>query len=121
MFAKVVTTKRKKNNNNTLIQNEITTSLYETKINNVNTNRNNGTLNMGFFNCSKTYLMNYILLHKQEPIFVFTNSLKPYPNIKAQTSDDIQTLEIYENSTVVFDDMLLLKHETNIDLFFTRR
>ena len=36
-----------------------------------------------------------------------TKSLNKYPNIKAQTSDENQPLEIYENSTVVFDDILL--------------
>ena len=63
--------------------------------------------------------MNYILLQKQEPIFIITKSLYQYPNIKAQTSDEIQPLENYENSTVVFDDMLLSKQQSNIDLFFT--
>ena len=41
--------------------------------------------------------MNYILLQKQEPIFTITKSLYQYPNIKAQTSDEIQPLENYEN------------------------
>ena len=64
--------------------------------------------------------MNHILFQKQEPIFVITKSLNQYPDIKAQTSDEIEPLENYENSTVVFDDMLLSKQESNIDLFFTR-
>ena len=81
---------------------------------------NNRTLIIGFSNCGKTYLMNHILFQKQEPIFIITKSLNQYPKIKAQTSDEIQPLENYENSTVVFDDMLLSKQESNIDLFFTR-
>ena len=81
---------------------------------------NNRTLMIGFSNCGRTYLMNLILHQKQEPIFIITKSLKQYPKIKAQTSDKIQPLEHYENSTVVFDDMLLSKQESNIDLFFTR-
>ena len=64
--------------------------------------------------------MKYILLQKHEPIFIITKSLNQYPNIKAQTSDEIQQLENYESSTVVFHDMLLSKQESNIDLFFTR-
>ena len=44
-------------------------------------------------------------------------SLNQYPNIKAQTSDEIQPIESFENSTVVFDDMLLSNQESNIDLF----
>ena len=81
---------------------------------------NHRTLIIGFSNCGKTYLMNHILLQKQEPIFKTTKSLNQYPNIKAQTSDEIQPLNEYENSVVVFDDMLLSKQESNIDLFFTR-
>ena len=83
-------------------------------------NNNNRILIIGFSNCGKTYLMNHILFQKQEPIFIITKSLSQYPKIKAQTSDEIQPLEYYENSTVVFDDMLLSKQENNIDLFFTR-
>ena len=81
---------------------------------------NNRTLIIGFSNCGKTYLMNHILHQKQEPIFIITKSLNQYSKIKAQTSDEIQPLNEYENSVVVFDDMLLSKRESNIDLFFTR-
>ena len=83
-------------------------------------NNSNRTLIIGFSNCGKTYLMNHILFQKQEPIFIITKSLNQYPNIKAQTSDEIKPLENYENSIVVFDDMFLSKQESNIDLFFTR-
>ena len=78
------------------------------------------TLVIGFSNCGKTYLMNHILLQKQEPIFIITKSLNQYPNIKAQTSDEIQPVDHYENSIVAFDDMLLSKQESKINLFFTR-
>ena len=64
--------------------------------------------------------MNLILFQKQETIFKITKSLNQYPNIEAQTSEEIETLENYENSTVVFDDMLLSKQKSNIDLFFTQ-
>ena len=64
--------------------------------------------------------MNHILHQKQEPNFIITKSLNQYPKIKAQTSDEIQPLDEYENSVVVFDAMLLSKQESNIDLFFTR-
>ena len=85
-----------------------------------NSNNKNRTIIVGFSNCGKSYLMNHILLRKQEPIFIITKSLNQYPKIRAQTSDEIQPLEIFENSTVVFDDMLLAKQESHIDLFFTR-
>ena len=84
-------------------------------------NNNNRTLIIGFSNCGKTYLMNHILFEKQEPLSIFTKSLNQYPNIKAQTSDEIQPLNEYENSIVVFDDMLLSIQESNIDLFFFTR
>ena len=64
--------------------------------------------------------MNHILLRKQDSGFLITKSLNHYPNIKTQTSDEVQTLSKYENSTVVFDDVLLSKQESNIDLFFTK-
>ena len=64
--------------------------------------------------------MKYIQLQKQEPIFIITKSFNLYPNIKAQTSDEVQPLENYENSTVVTDDMFLSKQESNINVFFTR-
>ena len=98
--------------------NKITASHQQPKIENVNNNKNR-TLIIRFSNCGEAYLMNYILFRKQEPIFIITKSVNQYPNIKAQTSDEMQPLHEYENSTVVFDDMLLTKQESNIDLFFT--
>ena len=64
--------------------------------------------------------MNHLLHQKQEPVFKNTKSLNKYPKIKSQSSDISETLQIYENSTVGFDDMLLLNQESNIGLFFTR-
>ena len=43
--------------------------------------------------------MNHILHQKQELIFIITKSLKQYPNIKARTSNEIQPLEHFENSS----------------------
>ena len=108
----------KKYNNNNKGKIQVVNSVNKTKV--VDFMINNRTLIIGFSNCAKTYLMNHILHQKHEPIFMFTKSLNQYPKIKAQTSDEIQPLEHYENSTVVFDDMLLSKQESNIDLFFTR-
>ena len=80
-------------------------------------NSNNRTLIIGFSNCGKTCLMNHILIQKQEPIFIITKSLNQYPKIKAQTSEEIQPIEHYENSTVVFDDMLLSNNKTMLICF----
>ena len=115
---------RRKNNNNTLIQNQKPKSDNKKKIKVVNfvnnTFINNRTLIIGFSNCGKTHLMNHILHQKQDPIFIITKSLNQYPKIKAQSSDEIQPLNEYESSVVVFDDMLLSKQESNNNLFFTR-
>ena len=59
-------------------------------------------------------------LQKQESVFIITKPVIQYPNVKAQTSDEIQPLETYANSTVIFVDMLLSKQASNVDLFFTR-
>ena len=83
-------------------------------------NNKKKTLIFSFSNCGKTYLMKYILFRKQEPGFIITKSLNHYPKIKAQTSDKIEPLENYENSTVVFNNMLPSKQGGNIDLFFTQ-
>ena len=101
----------KKNNNNSLIKSQ------QPKINNFN-KKNNRTLIIGSSICWKTYLMNYFLLQKQEPIVILTKSLNQYPKIKGETSDENQQLRIYENSSVVFDGLLLLKQERNINLLF---
>ena len=128
---------RRKNSNKTLIQIQQPKSDDKKKrkvvnsVNNTNdikkktevvasVNNNNRTLIIGFSICGKTYPMNHILFQKQEPIFINTNSISQQPNIKAQTSDEIEPLEFYENDIVVFDDMLLSKQESLIDLFFTR-
>ena len=65
--------------------------------------------------------MKYILLQKHEPIFIITKKLNQYPKIEAQTSDEIQALENSENSTIVFNYMLLSKQASNIHQFSTRR
>ena len=53
-------------------------------------------------------------------IYIFIKPLNQFPFIKAQTSDEIQPLEDYENSTDCFDDMLLSKQASKINLFFIR-
>ena len=76
---------------------------------------------ISFSNCGKTYLKIYLLIQKQEQIFIITKSINQYLIIKAQTIDEIQPIENYENSIVAFDDMLLSKQESNVDLFFFTR
>ena len=117
--------KRKNNNVNTLSQNrqpEIDITIHKRPItkNKLENKTCHWQLVVGSSGCDKTYQMNHILHRKQEPIFIITKFLNQYPIIKAQTSDEIQHLEKYENCIVVFDDMFVSKQECNIDLFFTR-
>ena len=124
--------RRKKYNNNTFSRNDKSKKVRKVvdsvNINNNkkkgkvvdSVNKNNGTLIIGFSNCGKTFLMNYFLFRKQDLIFIITKSSNQYPNIKAQTSHEIQPLNEYENSTVLFDDRLLSKQENDNNLFFTR-
>ena len=114
----------KKYNNNNKEKIQVVNSVNDTNIDKKERevvdsvkNNNNRTLIIGFLICGETYRMNQILLPKQEPIFIITKSLNQYPEMKAQISDEIEPLEQYENSTVVFDDKLLSKQESNIDLF----
>ena len=120
--------RRKINKNDTLLQNQqpkidkiihkkpIRKFSFENKLENKTCHRLLKVVGSGF---GEIYVMNYILLQKQDPIFLITKSQNQYPNIKAQTSDETQPLENYENSIVVFDDMLLSNQESNIDIFYS--
>ena len=112
LFVRIVIIYVKKYNKKTFIQKQQPKNEIE--------NNRNRTLIIGFLHCGKIYLMNHVLLQKQEPIFIITKSLIQNPKIKAQTSDEIQLLNEYANITVVFDNMLLSKQVSNIYLFFTR-
>ena len=57
---------KRKNNNNTSIQNEITVSHQQSKIDNDNARNNKKILTIWFSKCGKTYLMSYVLLQEQE-------------------------------------------------------
>ena len=48
--------------------------------------------------------------------FLFTKSIKQHPNVKAQTSDEIQPLKIYVNNIVDFDDILASKQASSFDM-----
>ena len=90
---KVVNSVKNKSNN------KMTTNVVES--------RNNRTLVIRFSNIGKSYLMNHNPHQKYEPVLKITKSWNQNPNIKAQTSNEIDPIGNYENSTVVFDDMLL--------------
>ena len=106
--------KTREKNINTLIETK------RQKVDNVNNQNTNRTLIIGFLKSDKIHLMNFNLFQKQEPVFIITKLLNQYLNIKTQTTDEIHSLESYENSSVVLDDILLSKQESDFDLFFTR-
>ena len=95
--------KRKKYNNNTFSRKD-NNKKKKKVVNSENINRKkrkvvesvnnlNRTLMIGFSNSGRILiyynLMIYVLLQKQEPVFVVTKSLNQYPTIKAQTLDEI--------------------------------
>ena len=112
--------KRKRKNN--LIQNEITTSHQQPKIEN---NNNNRTLLVGPSFSGKTYLMLKILSRMLDrDIYLITKSPpEQYSNSKIkfkEISDEIKPLNEYENSIIVFDDILGSSNNRFIDQFFIR-
>ena len=104
IYVRTVTIIIEKKHNNTLSEDDIIKK--NRKVVDFVKNNNNRTFIIGFPNCGKTYLKNHILHQKQKPIFINTKSINQYPNIKTQ-ADEIQPLETYECSIVVFDNMLL--------------
>ena len=112
--------KEKRKNN--LIQNEITTSHQQTKIEN---NNNNRTLLAGPSFSGKTYLMLKILSRMLDrDIYIITKSPpEQYTNSKIkikEISDDIIPLNEHENGIIVFDDILGSTNSRFIDQFFIR-
>ena len=111
--------KERKNN---LIQNEITTSHQEPKIEN---NNNNRTLLVGPSFSGKTYLMLKILSRVLDrDIYIITKSPpEQYTNSKIkikETSDEIKPLNECENGILVFDDVLGSSNSREKDQFFIR-
>ena len=75
---------------------------------------------IGLSSCVQTYLMNCILFQKQEPIKKVQNLKINFLKSKLK-EDETQPVEMYENSIVVFEDMLPSKEANNFDLFFNKR
>ena len=121
--------KRKNNKNKTIIQNQqskigntihekpIIKNDFENKPENESCHRH---LVIGRSGCGKTYLINYILLQKQDPILIITKSVNQYPKIKAEASDEFQPLENYENRTVKFDDVAIKTRKQYCSIFYKR-
>ena len=122
MFVRIVIIKRKKNN---LIQNEITTSHQQPKIEHDKNNYNNRTLLVGPSFSGKTYLMLKILSRiPDRDIYIITKSpTEQYNNSKIkikEIGDEIKPLNEYENGIIVFYDILGSSNSKFIDQFFIR-
>ena len=81
---------------------------------------NNRILIIGVSNCGQTILFNIILSQKHCEVPIITKSKNQHPQKDKNISVEVQSLNKYENSTVVFDDMLQSEEETKKDLFLTR-
>ena len=112
----------KKKRKNNLIQNKITTSDQQPKIENCNNNR---ILLVGPSFSGKTYLMLKILSRiPDRDIYIITKSPpEQYSNSKnkiKEISDEIKPLNEYENGIIVFDDILGSSNSRFIDQLFIR-
>ena len=109
------------------------TSIHETKITNVNNEKqkhdnnpnvltleNHRHVIIGPSNVGKTFYMPKILekIGNKRPIHIITRSPNQYPNY--ETSNEIKPINKYKGSVVIFDDMLGARNSSQIDEFFTR-
>ena len=103
-------------------------NLAKPKIDNVNNTNNNIVSNfenranviIGPRNVGKTYYILKVLekIGNKRPVHIITRSPNQYPNYK--TSNEIQPINKYKGSVVIFDDMLGARNSSQIDDFFTR-
>ena len=112
----------KKKRKNNLVQNEITISHQQPKIQN---NNNNRTLLVGPSFSGKTYLMLKTLSRiPDRDIYIITESPpEHYTNSKnkiKEISDEIKLLNEYENGIIVLDDLLGSSNSRFVDQFFVR-
>ena len=79
------------------------------------------TLIIGASACGKTTLMLDILKRfNPENVYIISRTENQYPLKYYNQSTEIEILNFYENSSVVFDDMLGTKQARDIDQFFCR-
>ena len=114
----------KKKRKNNLIQNEITIS-HQPKIEKDSNNNNNRTLLVGSSFSGKTYLMlKFLSRISDRDIYIITKSPpEQYTNSKIkikEISDEIKSLNDFENGIIVFDDILGSSNSRFIDHFFIR-
>ena len=115
----------KKKRKNNLVQNEITISHQQPKIENGNNNNNNRTLLVGPSFSGKTYLLLRTFSRiPDRDIYIITKSPpEQYSNSKIRIKkigDEIKPLSEYQNGIIVFDDILGSSNSRFIDHFFNR-
>ena len=115
----------KKKRKNNLVQNEITISHQQPKIENGNNINNNRTLLVAPCFSGKTYLMIKTLLRiPDRDIYIITKpSPEQYTNSKfkiKETSDEIKPLNEYKKGIIIFDYILGSSNNRFIDQFFIR-
>ena len=108
-----------------MVQNEITISHQQPKIENGNIKNIDRTLLVGPSFSGKTYLMLKTLSRiPDRDIYIITKSPpEQYTNSKIkikEISDEIKPLNEYENGIIVFDDNLGSSNSRFIDKFFIR-
>ena len=91
--------------------------LFKIIINNVSKFENRANVIIGPRNVGKTYYMLKVLekLGNKRPIHIITRSPNQYPNYEMTT--EIQPVNKYKGSVVIFDDMLGAKNSSLIDEF----
>ena len=119
---------KRKNNIITISPNKINTSHQQPNIENVNKNNNDIVSTyenhiyvvIGPGNVGKTFYMLKVLekIGDKRPIHIITRSPNQYRNYK--TSNEINPINRYKGSVVIFDDMLGAKNSSQIDEFFAR-
>ena len=114
-----------KKRTNNLIQNEVTSSHKQPKIEHDNNNYNNRTILVGPSFSGKPYLMLKVLsrIPNRDIYIINKSSLEQYSNSKIRNkkiSDEIKPLSEYENGIIVFDDVLGMSNSRLIDQFFIR-
>ena len=86
-----------------------------------NDSKANRHIIVGASNCGKTVLMLGILKdYNSNDVYIICRSKNQYLEKYLNQSQDIEDIEFYENSHVIFDDMLGCKEANHIDQFFTR-
>ena len=115
----------KKKRKNNLVQNEITISHQQPRIENGNNNNNNRTLLVGPSFSGKTYLMlKTISRIPDRDIYIITKSPPEQYTISKikikEICDEIKPLNEYEKGIIVFNDISGSSNSRFIDQFFIR-